>query len=524
MRALRGSHRSEPAAAASSVAAARWAAALLGILAVATGPQGAAATAESESFWWYPTASIAKAYDFDGSLSKPFVSTPPVAAPPRPARRQLVLLGEGESDRVVRGSAQGQSHEVGIAAVAAQAAASSNGTGAVPTVYGQAANTGARQQLLQQQAQQQVQQQAQQQQAQQQVQQAQEARHDSGEQGGQQIPPPHKSVFSFFKVSISFAFLVKAACMLSNVLSQASPLPVVRKYELDKDTGTADSGPLMSVAYGGWQWCFYGFFAYLVTEQKGFLVVVYSNCFGAFVGLYYLFVFQRHCQDANKLQRVTKYCYMLAVIIVVQALAICVLPPLRALFFSGLISSAWSMMGSLSLLATLPEVFETKNSKSLPRPILVCGLICCWLWVTCGFMLHDPMIWFPNGFSALVCTYALLLCFMYPSAADHEAAGISSGWQEGEATPGFRGLSRTGSELEWGGSGGAQSAQLSSRNSPTTVGDSRRPVASSPLLRRALERLLLASMPTESTPPLVSEAQQSAGYGTASTGGTGDTC
>ena len=129
----------------------------------------------------------------------------------------------------------------------------------------------------------------------------------------------------------------------------------VQQFQKLGDTGEADSAPFMSILYAGWQWhgsqscavtgndctsagldprCFYGTFAYFVTQKSGFLVspgamckvydvyarsfvsvfcmadslrsslmvsgtlrLFYSNIAGAVLGIYYVWGFQRNCRD-----------------------------------------------------------------------------------------------------------------------------------------------------------------------------------------------------------------------------------
>merc|ERR1719271_1382034 len=164
------------------------------------------------------------------------------------------------------------------------------------------------------------------------------------------------------RTALSFAFVLKSLCMMCNIFYQASPLPMVTEFKSKGDTGGADLAPFVAVAYGGWQWCFYGLFAYIVTSKSGFLVLVYSNVVGATLGLYYVYIFTKNCTNSAILQRSNTYYAVLACIVVVQAVAIFTLPPVRALFFSGLISSTWSTVASLSLVSTVPVVYETRSS------------------------------------------------------------------------------------------------------------------------------------------------------------------
>jgi hypothetical protein len=220
--------------------------------------------------------------------------------------------------------------------------------------------------------------------------------------------------FAWIRLSMSVGFLVKTACMVMNIFYQASPLPLINEYNAKRNTGAADLAPFIAICYGGWQWCFYGLFAWIVTGKTGFLVLVYSNFVGATLGLYYVYSFTINCRNKAMLDKTTMYYYVLVSIVAVQFIAICSLQPVRALFFSGLISSAWSTVGSLSLMVCVPTVLEKKDSSLLPVPVLVMGLFSAVLWIVCGVMLWDPWITFPNTFGLVVCIFALYLCAIYP--------------------------------------------------------------------------------------------------------------
>lgn len=230
-----------------------------------------------------------------------------------------------------------------------------------------------------------------------------------------QHPIATHSLFSLFRVSLSLAFVVKALCMMCNIFYQVSPLPLITSYKAKGDTGDADLAPFIATCYGGWQWCFYGLFAYCVTAKSGFLVLVYSNFVGATLGLYYVYAFNSNCRNEAMLEKSRLYYAVLGGIVFVQACAILTQQPVRALFFSGIVSSVWSIIASGSLVSSVPTVYETRNSASLPLPLLVMGEISAALWITCGVMLKDPWITCPNTFAFAVCTFALYLCFKFPA-------------------------------------------------------------------------------------------------------------
>lgn len=233
-------------------------------------------------------------------------------------------------------------------------------------------------------------------------------------------PTDTRSWLSWFRFTISFALVIKALCISSSIIYQASPLPMVKQFSVC-GTGDSDSAPLVSIAYGCSQWCFYGLFAYFVTRKSGFMVLVYANMFGAVLGTYYVYTFKMNCHSAQLLQKFRFYLQVLSTVVVAQLISILVLPPVRALFFSGLISSVWGVVSSLSLLTTLPTVWRTKSSSSLPGPLLWASMLTSCLWLVCGVMLRDSYIIVPNGFAVCVTTYAFSLKIHYPESPPEDA-------------------------------------------------------------------------------------------------------
>jgi uncharacterized protein with PQ loop repeat len=232
---------------------------------------------------------------------------------------------------------------------------------------------------------------------------------------------------SWFAITFSFAFVVKCMCMLSNVVFQVSPLPQVLKFTKQGDTFETDAAPFMSILYGGCQWCFYGFFAFVVTKKSGFLVLVYSNVMGAVLGCYYIWVFQSNCISKTSLKKLHMYYKIAATVAVMQFCAMMVLARQRALFFCGLVSSVCSVVGACSLLATLPTVLETKSSKTINKPVLSAGFLGAVLWALCGFILWDPLIMVPNLICMCFQTFAFGLVLYFPSdGPDSPGASESS--------------------------------------------------------------------------------------------------
>lgn len=203
--------------------------------------------------------------------------------------------------------------------------------------------------------------------------------------------------------------------MAGNVLVQVSPYPQVQRWEHRGCTGEADAAPYVSIAFGGWQWCYYGMFAYLLTNRSGFLILVHSNFLGALLGTYYTFTFYRNCRNEDSLNSLNKYLSAVTALALLQGCAILVLPMERALFLTGLISSFCSFLGALSMLVTVPLVLRSKSSRSIPGPVVVANLLSGIVWCLCGWMLADPLVTGPNIVAVVACLICMYLKFQFPS-------------------------------------------------------------------------------------------------------------
>merc|ERR1719387_1011719 len=98
-----------------------------------------------------------------------------------------------------------------------------------------------------------------------------------------------------------------------------------------------------------------------------------------------------------------------------QVVAMLSQPVQKALFMSGIVASLCSVGSALSTLATLPVVFRTQRSDSIPGAIVLAGLSSAVIWFLCGMLLADPCILIPNGFAICTSAYCLYLKAKYPS-------------------------------------------------------------------------------------------------------------
>jgi len=231
---------------------------------------------------------------------------------------------------------------------------------------------------------------------------------------------------SHLLIGLSFAGVIKVLCMAGNILVQLSPYPQVRRWERRGCTGEADAAPYVSIAFGGWQWCFYGMFAYIVTKRSGFLILVHSNCLGALLGTYYTAAFHRNCRHQRALSSLNWYLSAALMLALLQACSLLALPAERALFLSGLISSFCSFVGACSMLVVLPTVLKSQDSRPIPGPMVLANFLSALVWCLCGWMLADPLVTGPNVVAALASVVCLYMKVQFPS----DANGLSKEEQE----------------------------------------------------------------------------------------------
>jgi len=212
---------------------------------------------------------------------------------------------------------------------------------------------------------------------------------------------------------LNLVFLIKAACMMSNVVVQMSPYSSIKKIRSDKNTGDFDAAPLVSIAFGCVQWSFYGIFAWLVTGKAGFLIVVYANGFGAFVGIFYVASYHTYCQCQQARMKLYQYYHMVVNLVVIQVCAIFTFSLERALLFCGAIASTTTIVSALSPWTVVSTVISTQSSERMPVPLLAASLVSSGLWCFCGLLLWDIWIMVPNFVGILSNIFLVAIALKY---------------------------------------------------------------------------------------------------------------
>lgn len=216
-------------------------------------------------------------------------------------------------------------------------------------------------------------------------------------------------------LSIDFVSYLRAGCVVSNAVQQVSPLPSVLRYATSPDgTGDVDAAPLLAMAYGSAQWCFYGLFNFYVTGSVDILVLPRSYSLGVLLGSFYVYNFWKHCHRKDMLRAFWTYCAIASLLSIIEGAGLMALSLADALYISGLISGGVSLVTAVSILSSLQTVVQTRSSACMPWPLVCSSLVSYALWVWCGLVLADRAIVIPSSVGGSTYLLCLLLKLWYP--------------------------------------------------------------------------------------------------------------
>merc|ERR1719487_1446304 len=212
----------------------------------------------------------------------------------------------------------------------------------------------------------------------------------------------------------TFSFLLKAAAIMSSVVLTLSPLRIITKIQYEKDTLTYAPYCFFCVAVCGFQWCCYGTFAFLVTANYGFLILVYSNVLGVVMGTYYVYTYWCNITDATRRQQFYNCCYVAASIYAFEATVVPSTSHARALLIVGTMSACMSVGVSCAPLAELKTILKTRDASSIPADISMASFVASSLWLACAVLLHDLWILVPNVAGLVLGGFQLFLLAIFP--------------------------------------------------------------------------------------------------------------
>jgi hypothetical protein len=246
-----------------------------------------------------------------------------------------------------------------------------------------------------------------------------------GHQGqpGLEAPPEEGRIHHMLR-TMSFSFLLKAGAIMSSVMLTLSPLRTVWNMQEAKSTLTYPPFTFFCVAACGLQWCTYGSFAFLVTNNYGFLILVYSNVLGVIMGTYYCYSYYKCIQDEVRMRQFMGCLYAAAANYTFEGIIIPTLPHPRALLIIGTLSAFYSVLVSFAPIADLPKIIAKGDISGMPQDVVFASFVCSVLWFGCAVMLHDTWILVPNFTGIILGGFQLgLLAYFGGIGARQKGAG-----------------------------------------------------------------------------------------------------
>lgn len=172
----------------------------------------------------------------------------------------------------------------------------------------------------------------------------------------------------------------------------AAPIPTMRQIQQEKSVGALPLLPYSSMIVNCVVWVAYGL---LKPEPK----VWQTNSFGLVLGVFYFYVFRKHCpKSANSLPGTVPQHIQGTVLLVTLVLMIAAgMPKESASELIGKMGVFFCVMMFGSPLAALKNVLLTKSAKALPLPFTLATVVNCGLWSVFGLLeTHDFNIYAPN--------------------------------------------------------------------------------------------------------------------------------
>ncbi|CAO1426279.1 unnamed protein product [Diamesa tonsa] len=181
-------------------------------------------------------------------------------------------------------------------------------------------------------------------------------------------------------------------------------------YILKKSTGETSGLPYTSGLLSCSMWLCYG----ILTSEKTVTLVntVGVVLFGIYSMIYYVFTINK--------KRMSSQLLLVIIVVFFAVFYSRVVEPNneKASRLIGLLCCSFTVFFFASPLIKLKHVIRTKNSESLPRPIIIASFFVTLQWCFYGYLINDVVVILPNMLGCILSTIQLALFVIYPSKSD----------------------------------------------------------------------------------------------------------
>jgi len=221
---------------------------------------------------------------------------------------------------------------------------------------------------------------------------------------------------------------LSGAAVVSTVALQLSPLRSTLEIRREKNVKRYDGYPYFAVLAGASQWCLYGAFAAMTLKNVNFLTMVAANGPGVVMGLFYISIYFGFVPKDDSRSVALKWYLAVGCMVFFSELIACHVLHGAAVFWLGLLGSVGSAQIALSPFRTLPEVLNTRSTRSWPLELCFWNFIQSMATGCFGLANSDPWVWVPNaiGVIAAVTQFSIIAAFRNRAALHPDIISIKA--------------------------------------------------------------------------------------------------
>lgn len=215
---------------------------------------------------------------------------------------------------------------------------------------------------------------------------------------------------------LSFKDILASSATISTVLQFLTGSVICHRYIRKKSTGETSAFPFVSGFLSCSLWLKYG----LLTEEH---TVIFVNTIGSALFLAYVIIYFTF--SVNKQTVVRQF---LAVCVFILACNVYTKYETNldvSLRTIGVVCCCVGVLFFASPLSVLAQVIRTKNTESLPFPIIVASFFVSLQWFIYGMLIEDSFIQIPNLLGCMLSSVQLLLYAIYPNRKLYADGGPS---------------------------------------------------------------------------------------------------
>ncbi|XP_055537996.1 sugar transporter SWEET1 [Wyeomyia smithii] len=205
---------------------------------------------------------------------------------------------------------------------------------------------------------------------------------------------------------LSLKDMLATSATISTVLQFLTGSVICHRYIRKKSTGETSGFPFVSGFLSCFLWLKYG----ILTREHTVILVntIGSVLFFSYVVIYFTFSVNKHVV----VRQFSAVCCFILICTVYSNYEVDLEKVIKVI---GFVCCCVGVLFFASPLTKLAHVIRSKNTESLPFPIIVASFFVSLQWFIYGLLIEDGFIQIPNLLGCILSTTQLFLYLIYPS-------------------------------------------------------------------------------------------------------------